>query len=49
MMGLELHYYDLYAPLVVCQSEISVDVAEHNILEAPVWLGPNMRGAKRVH
>jgi oligoendopeptidase F len=41
MMGLsELHYYDLYAPLVPSvDTKYSVDVAEHNILEALAPLG----------
>jgi len=51
MMGLsQLHYYDLYAPLVPSvNTEYSVDVAEHNILEALAPLGPEYAaGAKRA-
>jgi oligoendopeptidase F len=51
MMGLsELHYYDLYAPLVSSvDTKYSVDVAERNILEALAPLGPEYAaGAKRA-
>ena len=51
MMGLsQLHYYDLYAPLVPSvNTEYSVDVSEHNILEALAPLGPEYAaGAKRA-
>ena len=51
MMGLsELHYYDLYAPLVSSvDTKYPVDVAEHNILEALVPLGSEYSaGAKRA-
>ncbi len=51
MMGLsELHYYDLYAPLVSSVDlKYPVDVAEHNILEALAPLGPEYAtGAKRA-
>lgn len=51
MMGLtELHYYDLYAPLVSSvDTKYPVDVAEHNILEALAPLGPEYAtGAKRA-
>ena len=51
MMGLpELHYYDLYAPLVSSVNlAYPVDVAEHNILEALAPLGPEYAaGAKRA-
>ena len=50
MMGLsELHYYDLYAPLVSSvDTKYPVDVAERNILEALAPLGPEYAaGAKR--
>jgi oligoendopeptidase F len=50
MMGVpELHYYDLYAPLVASvDTKYPVDVAEHNILEALAPLGPEYAaGAKR--
>jgi oligoendopeptidase F len=49
MMGLsELHYYDLYAPLVSSvDTKYPVDVAERNILEALTPLGPEYAaGAK---
>lgn len=44
MMGLpELHYYDLYAPLVSSvDTKYPVDVAEHNILAALAPSAPNM-------
>ncbi len=51
MMGLsELHYYDLYAPLVSSvDTKYPVDVAERNILEALAPLGPEYAaGAKRA-
>ena len=51
MMGLsELHYYDLYAPLVSSVDlKYPVDAAEHNILEALAPLGPEYStGAKRA-
>ena len=51
MMGLsELHYYDLYAPLVPSvDTNYPVDVAEKNILEALAPLGPEYaKGAKRA-
>ena len=51
MMGLtELHYYDLYAPLVSSvDTKYSVDVAEQNILKALAPLGPEYAaGAKRA-
>jgi len=51
MMGLsELHYYDLYAPLVPSvNTEYSVDVAEENILQALAPLGAEYAaGAKRA-
>jgi len=51
MMGLtELHYYDLYAPLVSSVNlSYSVDAAEHNILAALAPLGPEYAaGAKRA-
>src|SRR5438270_5817931 len=51
MMGLsELHYYDLYAPLVPSvNTEYSVDVAEQNILQALAPLGAEYAaGAKRA-
>ena len=51
MMGLsELHYYDLYAPLVSSvDTKYPVDVAEQNILEALAPLGPEYAaGAKRA-
>ena len=51
MMGLtELHYYDLYAPLVASvDTKYPVDVAEQNILEALAPLGPEYAtGAKRA-
>jgi oligoendopeptidase F len=51
MMGLsELHYYDLYAPLVSSvDTKYPVDVAEHNILQALAPLGPEYAaGAKRA-
>ena len=51
MMGLpELHYYDLYAPLVSSvDTKYSVDVAEQNILAALAPLGPEYAaGAKRA-
>ena len=51
MMGLpELHYYDLYAPLVPSvDTKYSVDVAERNILAALSPLGPEYAaGAKRA-
>jgi oligoendopeptidase F len=51
MMGLpELHYYDLYAPLVKSvDTEYSVEVAEREVLEALAPLGPDyLAGAKRA-
>jgi oligoendopeptidase F len=51
MMGLtELHYYDLYAPLVSSVNlSYPVDAAEHNILVALAPLGPEYAaGAKRA-
>ncbi|MGC1448710.1 MAG: oligoendopeptidase F [Candidatus Sulfotelmatobacter sp.] len=51
MMALpELHYYDLYAPLVSSvDTKYPVDVAEQNILEALAPLGPEYAaGAKRA-
>jgi oligoendopeptidase F len=51
MMGLsDLHYYDLYAPLVSSvDTKYPVDVAEHNILEALAPLGPEYAaGARRA-
>ena len=51
MMGLsELHYYDLYAPLVASvDTKYPVDAAERNILEALAPLGPEYAaGAKRA-
>jgi oligoendopeptidase F len=51
IMGLdELHYYDLYAPLVPSvKDEYPVELAEQNILEALRALGPEyMAGAKRA-
>jgi len=51
MMGLpDLHYYDLYAPLVSSvDTTYSVDVAEKNILAALAPLGPEYAaGAKRA-
>jgi oligoendopeptidase F len=51
MMGLpELHYYDLYAPLVSSvDTKYPVDVAEKNILAALAPLGPEYAaGAKRA-
>lgn len=51
MMGLsELHYYDLYAPLVPSvNTDYSVDGAEKNILEALAPLGPEYAaGATRA-
>jgi len=51
MMGLtELHYYDLYAPLVSSvDTKYPVDVAERNILEALAPLGPEYAaGARRA-
>jgi oligoendopeptidase F len=51
MMGLtELHYYDLYAPLVSSVNlSYPVDAAEHNILAALASLGPEYAtGAKRA-
>ena len=51
MMGLpELHYYDLYAPLVSSvDTKYPVDVAEQNILAALAPLGPEYAaGAKRA-
>jgi oligoendopeptidase F len=51
MMGLpELHYYDLYAPLVPSvDTKYAVDSAERNILEALAPLGPEYAaGAKRA-
>jgi oligoendopeptidase F len=51
MMGLsELHYYDLYAPLVSSvDTKYPADVAERNILEALAPLGPEYAaGAKRA-
>jgi oligoendopeptidase F len=49
MMGLpELHYYDLYAPLVKSvDTEYSVDEAERNVLEALAPLGPDYVAAAR--
>ena len=46
----ELHYYDLYAPLVSSvDTKYPVDVAEQNILEALAPLGPEYAaGAKRA-
>ncbi len=46
----ELHYYDLYAPLVSSVNlKYPVDVAEHNILVALAPLGPEYAaGAKRA-
>ncbi|HKU28780.1 MAG TPA: oligoendopeptidase F [Candidatus Sulfotelmatobacter sp.] len=41
----ELHYYDLYAPLVASvNTQYSVEEAEHNILEALAPLGPEYTG-----
>lgn len=51
MMGLsELHYYDLYAPLVpAVDTKYSVDDSERNILSALSPLGPEYAvGAKRA-
>jgi len=51
MMGLsELHYYDLYAPLVSSvDAQYSVEEAQRNILEALAPLGPEYAdGAKRA-
>ena len=51
MMALpELHYYDLYAPLVSSvDTKYPVDVAEQNILDALAPLGPEYAGgAKRA-
>jgi len=51
MMGLtELHYYDLYAPLVPSvDTKYPVDLAERNILDALAPLGPEyLTGAKRA-
>lgn len=51
IMGVaELHYYDLYAPLVPSVStEYSVDAAEQNILQALNLLGPEyVKGANRA-
>jgi len=51
MMGLpDLHYYDLYAPLVSSvDTKYPVDVAEKNILAALAPLGPEYAaGAKRA-
>src|SRR5580698_3654124 len=51
MLGLpDLHYYDLYAPLVSSvDTKYSVDVAERNILAALAPLGPEYAaGAKRA-
>jgi oligoendopeptidase F len=51
MMGLpELHYYDLYAPLVSSvDTKYTVDAAEKNILAALAPLGPEYAaGAKRA-
>ena len=51
MMGLsDLHYYDLYAPLVSSvDTKYSVDVAESNILDALAPLGSEYAaGAKRA-
>ena len=51
MMGLtELHYYDLYAPLVSSvDTKYPVDVAERNILAALAPLGPEYAaGARRA-
>jgi oligoendopeptidase F len=50
MLGVsELHYYDLYAPLVASvNTHYSVEEAEHNILEALAPLGPEYTtGANR--
>lgn len=46
MLGVsELHYYDLYAPLVASvNARYSVEEAEHNILEALAPLGPEYTG-----
>jgi oligoendopeptidase F len=46
----ELHYYDLYAPLVSSvDTKYPVDVAEQNILQALAPLGPEYaEGAKRA-
>jgi oligoendopeptidase F len=46
MLGVsELHYYDLYAPLVASvNTQYSVEEAEHNILEALAPLGPEYTG-----
>ncbi|MGC2474381.1 MAG: oligoendopeptidase F [Candidatus Sulfotelmatobacter sp.] len=51
MMGLsELHYYDLYAPLVpAVDKKYTLDAAEHNILEALAPLGKEYAsGANRA-
>lgn len=51
MMGLsELHYYDLYAPLVpAVDAKYTVDESEQNILRALAPLGPEYAaGAKRA-
>ena len=51
MMGVsELHYYDLYAPLVSsADTKYSIDAAERNILAALAPLGPEYAaGAKRA-
>jgi oligoendopeptidase F len=51
MMGLpELHYYDLYAPLVKSvDTEYPVEVAEREVLEALAPLGPEyLAGARRA-
>jgi oligoendopeptidase F len=51
MMGLsDLHYYDLYAPLVPSvDTQYSVDASEKNVLEALAPLGPEYAaGAKRA-
>lgn len=51
MMGLsDLHYYDLYAPLVSSvDTKYPVDLAERNILAALAPLGPEyLAGAKRA-
>lgn len=51
MMGLpELHYYDLYAPLVPSvETSYTVDIAEKNILDALAPLGSEYAaGAKRA-
>ena len=51
MMGLsDLHYYDLYAPLVPSvDTKYPVDLAERNILAALAPLGPEyLAGAKRA-